>query len=98
MKVLGTLVLAVIMVTGLVGCSKTLTELRANGDAVIDTGVNTGVGILTTVGEVAKKLVSVGFAAYDVVKSIVADSKDNVGTVVNTVTGADQTPVAPATK
>lgn len=87
-----------IMVVGLSGCSKTLTELRTNGDAVVDTGVNTGVGILTTVGDVVKKLVGVGFAAYDIVKSIVADSKENVGTVVNVVTGADQTPVAPATK
>ena len=95
MKAFSMIVLSVVLVSSLVGCTKTLTELRTDGDAVVDTGVNTGVGILTTVGEIVKKLVGVGFAVYDLGKKVVEDSKDNVGTVVNTVTGASETPAAP---
>lgn len=95
MKVISTVALSVVLVVGLSGCGKTLTELRTDGDAVVDTGVKTGVSVLTAVGEVVKKLVGVGFAVYDIGKKIVEDSKDNVGTVVNTVTGASETPAAP---
>lgn len=92
MKSFSMILMSVCLVVGLSGCGKTLTELRANGDAVVDTGVNAGVGILTMTGEIVKKLVGVGFAVYDIGKKIVEDSKDNVGTVVNTVTGASATP------
>lgn len=95
MKALSMIVLSVVLMGSVAGCSKTLTELRANGDAIVDTGVNTSVSILTTVGEVVKKVVGVGVAVYDMGKKIVEDSKDNIGTVVNTVTGASETPASP---
>lgn len=90
--------LAFVMVIGLVGCGKTLGELRTDGDAIIDNGtaaVGQTVGVVSTI---IKKVIAAGFAVYDIGKKIVDDSKDNVGTVVSTMTGADQTPAAPATK
>lgn len=98
MKTVGIIVLAVIMTTGLVGCSKTLNELRANGDAIVDNGATFATETIGTVSTVVKKILSVGIAVYDMGKKVVEDSKDNVGTAVNVVTGADQTPAAPATK
>ena len=86
---------SVLMVGGLTGCGKTLTELRTNGDAVVDNTTGLVSQTLSTAGAIAKKVIGVGFAAYDIGKKVVEDSKDNVGTVVNTVTGASETPKAP---
>jgi len=86
---------SVLMVGGMVGCGKTLTELRTNGDAVVDNGTNFVNQTVNTVGAIVKKLLAVGFAVYDMGKKVVDDTKDNVGTVVNTVTGASTTPTNP---
>lgn len=95
MKALSMMVLSVVLVGGLSGCGKTLNELRANGDAVVDNGSTFVMQTVSTVGTIVKKLLGVGIAVYDMGKKIVEDSKDNVGTVVNTVTGASETPAIP---
>ena len=75
----------------MVGCGKTLTELRTNGDAVVDNATGFVSQTLNTVGAVVKKLIGVGFAVYDMGKKVVDDTKDNVGMV----TGASETPKVP---
>jgi len=95
MKALSMIVLSVVMVGGLSGCSKTLNELRANGDAIVDNGTTFATETLGTVATIVKKVLGVGIAVYDMGKKVVEDSKDNVGTVVNTVTGASETPSVP---
>ena len=95
MKALTMILMSVVLTVGLVGCSKTLTELRANGDAIVDNGTTFATSTLETVATVVKKILGVSIAVYDMGKKIVEDSKDNVGTVVNTVTGASETPAAP---
>lgn len=39
-----------------------------------------------------KKVLSMGFAVYDIVKKVVEDGKDNVITVKDIVTGPAETP------
>jgi hypothetical protein len=95
MKVLLTMVLLVVLMGGLVGCSKTLAELRTNGDAVVDNATGVAGQTLNTVGVIVKKLIGVGFAVYDMGKKVVEDTKDNVVTVKDVVTGASTTPTAP---
>ena len=87
MKVLSTIILSVVLVGGMVGCGKTLTELRTNGDAVVDNATGAASGILSTVGMIVKKLIGVGFAVYDIGKKVVEDTTDNVGTVTGGVVG-----------
>ena len=87
MKVFSTIVLSVVLVGGLVGCGKTLTELRTNGDAVVDNPTGAASGILGTVGTIAKKVIAAGFAVYDLGKKIVDDTTYNVGTVTGGVVG-----------
>lgn len=78
----GMLILAsVLMVGGLVGCGKTVTELRANGESIVDNG-----------GSLIKKVMDAGVAVYDIVKKVVEDSKDNVVTVKEAVVGPSETP------
>lgn len=95
MKVLSMIIMSVVLVVGLSGCGKTLSELRSDGDAIIDNGAGAAQGIIGTVGEIAKRVIAAGFAVYDIGKKVVEDSKDNVGTAVNVVTGASETPKAP---
>jgi len=95
MKVFSTIILSVVLVGGLVGCSKTLTELRTNGDAVVDNATGFASQTISTVGAIVKKLIGVGFAVYDMGKKVVEDTKDNVVTVKDVVTGASTTPTAP---
>ena len=95
MKAFSMIVLSVVLVGGLVGCGKTLTELRTNGDAVVDNATGFASQTLGTVGTIVKKLIGAGFAVYDMGKKMVDDTQDNVGTVVNTVTGASTTPANP---
>jgi len=95
MRIFSIIVLSVVLMSGLVGCGKTLSELRTNGDAVVDNSVGFASQTLSTVGTIVKKILGVGFAVYDIGKKMVEDSKDNVGTIVNTVTGASETPKAP---
>jgi len=95
MKVFSTIILSVVLVGGLVGCSKTLTELRTNGDAVVDNVTGFASQTISTVGAIVKKLIGVGFAVYDMGKKVVEDTKDNVVTVKDVVTGASTTPTAP---
>ena len=74
----GMLILAsVLMVGGMVGCGKTVSEIRADGGAIVDNG-----------GSLIKKVMDAGVAVYDIVKKVVEDSKDNVVTVKDIVTGA----------
>jgi hypothetical protein len=78
----GMIVLAsVLMVGGLSGCGKTVTELRANGEAIVDNG-----------GSLIKKVLDGAVAVYDVVKKVVEDTKDNVVTVKEVVTGTEAIP------
>lgn len=92
----GMIVLAsVLLMAGLSGCGKTLTELRTNGDAVVDNGASFVNQTIQVGAGFVKKLLGVGFAVYDIGKKVVEDSKDNVGTVVNTVIGASETPAQP---
>lgn len=73
--------MSVLMVGGMVGCGKTVTELRANGEAIVDNG-----------GSIIKKAMDAGVAVYDIVKKVIEDTKDNVVTVKEVVVG----PVTPA--
>lgn len=91
MKFFSTIVLASIMTVGLVGCGKTLTELRTNGDAVVDNATGFASKTLETVGTIAKKLIGVGFAVYDIGKKMVEDTKDNAGTVTGGAIGTEST-------
>lgn len=87
MKALSMIVLSVVLVGGLVGCGKTLTELRTDGDAVIDNSVGFANQTLVEAGMIAKKLIGIGFAVYDIGKKIVEDAKDNVGIVTGGTIG-----------
>lgn len=87
--------MALFLVVSVSACGKTLGELRTDGDAIVDNGTAAAGQLLTTVGTIIKKAIGAGFAIYDIGKKVVEDSKDNVGTAVNVVTGADQTPAAP---
>jgi hypothetical protein len=91
MKVFSTIVLSVVLVGGMVGCGKTLAELRTNGDAVVDNATGAASGILSTVGTIAKKVIGAGFAIYDIGKKIYDDTTDNVGTVTGGVVGTTPT-------
>lgn len=96
MKKIMSLVFACMVLVGMVGCGKVLGELRADGDAVIDTTTGAVTQTVTTVGTVAKKLVSIGFAVYDLVKKAGEDSKDNFNTVKGAVTGGMSGATAPS--
>ena len=87
MKVLSMIVLSVVLIGGVAGCGKTLTELRTNGDAVVDNATGFASQTLGTVGVIVKKLIGVGFAVYDIGKKVVEDTTDNVGTVTGGVVG-----------
>lgn len=95
MKALSTFIMAIFLVTSLSACGKTFIELRTDGDAIVDNSTAAASQVISTVGTIVKKIISAGFAVYDLGKKMVDDSKDNVGTVVNLATGADQTPVVP---
>jgi hypothetical protein len=85
MKKLSMVVLAVVLMGGISGCGKTVAELRASTDSIVDNGeqaIVTGVGIASGL---IKKAVSLVPAVYEVGKKAVEDSKDNVNTVVNAV-------------
>jgi hypothetical protein len=85
MKKLSMVVLAVVLMGGISGCGKTVAELRASTDSIVDNGeqaIVTGVGIASGL---IKKAVSLVSAVYEVGKKAVEDSKDNVNTVVNAV-------------
>lgn len=87
MKVFSTIVLSVVLVGGMVGCGKTLTELRTDGDAVVDNATGFASQTLSTVGTIVKKIISTGFAVYDIGKKMVDDTTDNVGIVTGGVVG-----------
>lgn len=75
---------AVVLMTGLTGCGKTLGELRADKDAIVDNG-----------GSMVKKALDAVLAIYDIGKKAVEDTKDNFVVVKDTVTGAPATAPAP---
>lgn len=87
MKVFSAIVLSIVLMGGMVGCGKTLVELRNDGDAIVDNAVNSGGGVLSTVGVIVKKVIGVGFAIYDLGKKMVEDTTDNVGTVTGGLVG-----------
>jgi hypothetical protein len=95
MKVLSMIVLSVVLVAGVSGCGKTLGELRTDGDAIVDNGAKVVTETVSMVGTIVKKLLGVGIAVYDIGKKMIEDIKDNGETVINTVTGASETPEAP---
>ena len=76
MKVFSMIVLSVVLMGGMVGCGKTVTELRANGEAIVDNG-----------GSLIKKIMDAGVAVYDIVKKVLEDGKDNVNIVKDIVVG-----------
>lgn len=80
----------------LTGCGKTLGELRTNGDAMVDNATGAANGILTTVGTIAKKAISAGFAIYDIGKKVVEDTQDNAGTVTGGAIGTKPVVETPA--
>lgn len=87
MKAFSMIVLSVVLVGSLVGCGKTLAELRTNGDAVVDNATGFAGQTLSTVGTIVKKLLGVGFAVYDIGKKMFDDTTDNVGTVTGGAIG-----------
>lgn len=91
MKVFSSMMLSIVLIVGMVGCGKTLTELRTDGDAVVDNGTSFINQTINTVGTIVKKLVGVGFAVYDIGKKMVEDTTDNVGTVTGGVVGTTPT-------
>lgn len=76
MKVMLTMMISVMLMGGMVGCGKTVNQLRADGEAIVDNG-----------GSFIKKIFDAGVAVYQIVKSVVEDSKDNVQTIKEAVTG-----------
>ena len=70
---------SLLVIVAMSGCGKTLTELRTDGNAVVDTG-----------SSIVKKAFDAGVAVYEIVKKIVEDVKDNAITVKETVVGASQ--------
>ena len=76
MKVFSMIVLSVVLMGGMVGCGKTVTELRANGEAIVDNG-----------GSLIKKIMDAAVAVYDIVKKVLEDGKDNVNIVKDIVVG-----------
>lgn len=82
------IVLSCVMFMGsMIGCGKTLAELKDNGNASIEHSqdmVNQGVFLVSTF---LKKVVAVAGAVADTGKKVVEDSKDNANAVVNTVAG-----------
>jgi hypothetical protein len=91
MKVAMIVLASVLMVGGLSACGKTLTELRTNGDAVVDNATGFAGQTLSTVGTIVKKIIGVGFAVYDIGKKMIDDTTDNVGTVTGGVIGTAPT-------
>jgi hypothetical protein len=72
----GMVVLVGVLMLATVGCGKTISELRTDGDVIVDNG-----------GTFLKKVFDAGVAVYDIVKKVVEDTKDNVITVKETVVG-----------
>lgn len=89
------IMLACVAVVGLSGCGKVLGELRADSDAVIDNGTAVVSQTVGMVSGILKQVVKMGVAIYDLGKSVVDDTQDNVNTAMNAVTGAGETPAAP---
>lgn len=79
-------VLAMTLVT--VGCGKTLTELKLNGDAVVDNTSSAAGHTLVVAGGIVKKIIGIGKAVYEIGVKVVEDSKDNAVTVKDTVSEA----------
>lgn len=73
--------MAMMLLVGTVACGKTVSELRANGETVVDNG-----------SSLLKKVVGAGVAVYDIVKKVIEDTKDNVVTIKDTVTGTEAIP------
>ena len=67
-------VILLVAVLSLTGCGKTITELRADGGAIVDNG-----------SSLIKKVLDAGVAVYDIVKKVMEDSKDNVNAVKEVV-------------
>ena len=72
--------LMLVAVLSLTSCGKTITELRADGGAIVDNG-----------GSIIKKAMDAAVAVYDIVKKVVEDSKDNVNAVKAVVVPAEST-------
>jgi|LakMenEpi03Aug12_release.lakeMendotaPanAssembly.Ray.scaffolds.fasta_scaffold3567509_1 hypothetical protein len=73
--------IAMLLLVGSVGCGKTVSELRANGDAIAENS-----------GTLLKKVFGAGVAVYDIVKNVVEDMKDNAVTVKEAVVGTEAIP------
>jgi len=76
-----------IALLALVGCGKTVTALKTNGDAAVD---NTTVAVTQTVGIVSgvvKKLIGIGTAVYEIGTKALEDLKDNAVTTKDAVVG-----------
>lgn len=76
------------MLLALVGCGKTLNELKVNGDAAIENTAETGSQALYVIKGMVKKVIGIGKAVYEIGTKVVEDSKDNVVTVKDSVVGA----------
>lgn len=76
-----------IILLSLVGCGKTLNELKVNGDAAIENTAETGSQVLYVIKGMVKKVISIGKAVYEIGTKAVEDVKDNAVTVKDTVTG-----------
>jgi hypothetical protein len=62
------------------GCGKTISELRADGGAIVDNG-----------GSIIKKVLDAGVAVYDLGKKLIEDSQDNVHAVKDVVAPTEPT-------
>jgi hypothetical protein len=81
--------MAMMLLVMSVGCGKTVSELRTNGDAMVDNGATFVSQVINVGASIAKKVIGAGIAVYDIGKKVVEDTKDNVVTVKDTVTGTE---------
>lgn len=80
MKLIMLMVVCVFMLS-VVGCGKTVAQLREDGGAIVDNG-----------GSLIKKIFDAAVEVYNIGKKVVEDSKDNVSAVKGAVVG----PATPA--
>ena len=75
----------------LVGCGKTVAQVKQTSDTTIDNGVAVANNVLYTGGNILKTIVGLVHGLYGVGKSAVQDTQDNAATAVGAVGAAVST-------
>lgn len=78
------------MLLVLVGCGKTISQVKSTSNETIDNGVGIVNNAVYTGGAILKTFVGVLNGAYNVGKSAAQDTQDNALTVVNSTVGVGQ--------